>query len=129
MREAKEKKEEIIWDKKKIIVTLIILVLLVGIGLQLKTIIFGENIPPAPPKEVIKKEQVRGINIGNASSNISKGFQESIKSLTEDAQNLDIAEVASSSPQVQKIINDLKSLKDLPKNQLKDTCEKICGGL
>lgn len=128
MREAKEKREEIIWDKKRIIITLIIIVLLIGIGFQFKTLFFGENKSPVP-KETIQKEQIKGASVAEASKNISQSLQESINSLKEDAQNLNIAEVASSSPQVQKIINDLKSLKDLPKNQLKDTCERICGGL
>jgi len=128
MRETKEKKEEIIWDKKKIIITLIIVILLLGIGLQLKSLFLGGSNPPVP-KEIVQKEKIKGINIGDASQNLSQSFQERIESLKKDAQNLNIAEVASSSPQVQKILNDLKSLKDLPKNQLKDACEKVCGGL
>jgi hypothetical protein len=36
-------------------------------------------------------------------------------------------EVASSSPQVQKILNDIKALQQYPANQIKDLCRKICG--
>jgi hypothetical protein len=42
-------------------------------------------------------------------------------------------EIASSSPQMQKILNDIKSLEQYPANQAKEFCrqiyEKICGGL
>ena len=128
VKEKKEKKEEIIWDKRKILVTLVILVLLIGIGLQVRSLFFQDSVKESP-KKFSPKTQIKGISVGQASENLNKSFQESIKGIAEEAQNLNIAEVASTSPQVQKIINDLKSLKDLPKNQLKDTCERICGGL
>ncbi|PIR80222.1 MAG: hypothetical protein COU25_01345 [Candidatus Levybacteria bacterium CG10_big_fil_rev_8_21_14_0_10_35_13] len=128
MRQTKEKKEEVIWDKKKILITLVVVFLLTGIGFWLKALYLDEDVPKTSKKN-IQREQIKGVSVGEASENISKSFQENINSLKEDAQNLNLAEVATSSPQVQKIIKDLQSLKDLPKNQLKDTCEKICGGL
>ena len=49
-----------------------------------------------------------------------------IDSIKEQAVNIDTSEIASSSPQIQKLINDLKSLQDYPKSQIKKACEQIC---
>lgn len=56
-------------------------------------------------------------------------LQEKIADITSQINNLDVKEVAQSSPQVQKVLKDMESLKDLPKSQAKDACMKICGGL
>lgn len=56
-------------------------------------------------------------------------IQEKIADITSQINNLDVQEVAQSSPQVQKVLKDMESLKDLPKSQAKEACMKICGGL
>lgn len=127
MREGREKKEEIEWDKKRIIITAVIVVVLLGVAFQLKSLFLDDNSSTIDTN--VPKKQIQGVNIQEASQGLRQNITDNIENLREEAQSLDIAEVASSSPQVQKIINDLKSLKDLPKNQLKDACEKVCGGL
>jgi hypothetical protein len=61
--------------------------------------------------------------------NIKNAVEDKIGTIQEEASNIDVAEVASSSPQVQKIINDIKSLQDYPSDQAKSLCEKVCSGL
>lgn len=112
-------KQEDNWDKKKII---IFSIAVIGILLffSYRLIDFSStHVPPPAP------ESVKGIS----ADDLSKGFQETIQNLQQEAQNLDVEDVATSSPQVQKIINDLKALKDVPKSQLKSTCQNICSGL
>jgi hypothetical protein len=58
--------------------------------------------------------------------NIKNSVADQLNNLKSEAQNVDLVEIASSSPQVQKVINDLKALQDYPKNQVKATCEQIC---
>ncbi len=121
----KIEKEEIAWDKKKIIATLVIFILAIAIAIQVKDIVFPPDYKPPVQKQ---KEEVKGLNTAEFSSNIKQSISDNVNNLKTQAESLDVAEIASSSPQVQKLINDLKSLQDLPKSQLKSTCEKICSG-
>lgn len=129
VKELKEEKENVVWDKKKIIVFSIIVVLLIGIGFEIKTLMLGQDYSISPQKSTPLKTQVQGVENKDLSVDIKQGIQESINNLKTEAQNIDLQEVATSSPQVQKVINDLKSLQDLPKTQIKSACEKICGSL
>jgi hypothetical protein len=118
-------KEELQWDKKKILLFLIAAVLLIGIGFEAKDVILGTNISPSVS---IPKPDVKGAAT-QVSSNIKNSVQDQLDNLKTEAQNVDLVQIASSSPQVQKVINDLKAVQDYPKNQLKATCEQICNGL
>ena len=127
MARIKKESDDIIWDKKKIFVTVVIAILIIAIGFQLKSyLIAGQNSSKVSEK---LKKQVKSINTSDLSNNIREGIEENFNNLKNQAQSLDVAEIATSSPQVQKIINDLKTLQDLPKSQLKSTCERICSGL
>jgi hypothetical protein len=123
----KEKAEEIDWDKKKIFIFTAFAILLIVLFLNFKSMILGES--ESPKQKTPNYTSVKGISTEDLSNNIKEGVGDNINNLKAEAQNLDIVEIASSSPQVQKIINDLKSLKDLPKNELKNACENICGKL
>lgn len=123
MKEAP--KEELQWDKKKILLFLIAAVVLIGIGFEAKDVILGTNINPSVS---VPKPNVKG-TATQVSSNIKNSVQDQLDNLKTEAQNVDLEEIASSSPQVQKVINDLKAVQDYPKNQLKATCEQVCNGL
>ena len=60
---------------------------------------------------------------------VKQSIQNQIDNLKNEAQNINVVDIATSSPQVQKVINDLKAIQNYPQNQLKTTCEKICSGL
>lgn len=60
---------------------------------------------------------------------IQTDISQKIKTLTQQVSSLNAAEIASSSPQVQKVLNDIKSLEQYPSNQAKDMCEQICSKL
>jgi conjugal transfer/entry exclusion protein len=126
MKEAK--REVIEWDKKKIILFTIGAVILVGIGLIVREIMFAGA---QTPSSLSSQTSVKGANteIVNPLPDIKQGIQNQIDSLKNEAQNINMVDVATSSPQVQKVINDLKALQDYPKNQLKQTCENICNKL
>lgn len=123
MKEAP--KEEVQWDKKKIILFLIAAVLLIGIGFEAKDYILGVN---SAPKAPVVKPDVKG-TATQVSSSIKNSVADQLGNLKTEAQNVDLVEIASSSPQVQKVINDLKAIQNYPQNQLKATCEQICNGL
>lgn len=129
MREQKEKKEEILWDKKKIFISLVVAILLIGIGLELKSVFLGESLPKTSQVNQNSNAEIKGPNVEDLKNGIKQSFSDNINSIKSQAESINVAEIASSSPQVQKVINDLKGLKDLPKNQIKSACERICNGL
>jgi hypothetical protein len=120
---AFEEKQEL--DKKKIILFSFGVILLLVMGLIVKQMMF------AGARSVPVRTSVKGAEtqIPNPVSDIRSNIQNQIDSLKNEAQNINVVDMATSSPQVQKVINDLKAIQDYPKNQLRQTCEKICSGL
>lgn len=114
------------WNKKRIIISLIVLLLLIAAGIFLRTRVLGENLSGtgASVKGASIEEKDSGVS---PKIDIQETIKEKINSLKQEASNLDLSEIASSSPQVQKIINDIKALEEYPTNQLKELCRKICG--
>lgn len=126
-KEKKDKKDAIEWDRKKIIAFIIVLVLLI-VGLyKMKTVILNQNSPSQ--QQVAAKKNVKGTSVGVDASDVKKNVQDQISKLKAEAANINLIDIASSSPQVQKVINDLKALQQVPGNELKKTCENICNGL
>lgn len=119
----KETIEEESWDKKKIVIGILSFLVLLFAFLYFKNTLF-------PNKSEIKG--VSTISTTKQDENLNKAsekLQEKINEVKQNVDNLNVAEVASSSPQVQKVLNDIKSLEDLPRNQAREACVKICSGL
>lgn len=128
------------WNKKKIFITLLIIVLLVGFGI--KTFVLSKNkdffamhAVPTFLKSVMgvntKKDKVKGESTKKNTSSlpIQAVIKEKLNTLKKEVNNLNVTDIATSSPQIQKIINDLNSLRQYPVNEAKEICQKICGGL
>lgn len=62
-------------------------------------------------------------------SDIQNVVQEKVVTIREQVSQLNPAEIATSSPQIQRILNDIHSIEYYPKNQAKEMCENICRGL
>jgi len=118
-------KEEQEWDKKKITLFLIAAIVLIGIGFEAKDLILGTSTSPSP---AVVKPDIKGVAT-QVVPEIKKNVQDQLDNLKSEAQNVNLVEIASSSPQVQKVINDLKTLQNYPNDQLKSTCEKVCNSL
>lgn len=124
---AKEAKENVVWDKKKIAIFLISLALFIILVFELRTLILGKQETPSKP-QIKNEKQIQGASVENLPS-IRQGIQTQIDNLKKEAESINVMDVATSSPQVQKVINDLKSLQNLPQSQFKQACEKVCNGL
>lgn len=126
-KEIKEDKE---WDVKKIITTVFILAVLIALVLFFKYYVFFENDFSKKSLSVTPSvKQVEGISTVEPVPNIKQAVQEKVNSIKEEAARIDIIEIASSSPQVQKVINDLKELEKYPSSQAKSMCNNICDQL
>lgn len=129
MKEVKKNEEQ--WDRRKILLFFIVTVILLIVGYQIKTITLEENALDTKDSVSLIKSDVKGASVSNQSlqKDLKKDIQDQINSLKSEAENINIVDIASSSPQVQKVINDLKALQDYPSNQLREVCEKVCRGL
>lgn len=112
------------WDKRKLLIAiflLLILIILGGFGLF---------------RHLNKNVDVAGLSTQKDVSEIKKPALDlknnvagNIESIKKEVNGINVAEVASSSPQIQKVLRDIQGIKDLPANQAKDACLKICGNL
>jgi nitrate reductase NapAB chaperone NapD len=114
------------WNKKKIFIAVFLLLLLIAGGYLFKTRVLNENLSQLA-------KSVKGTSTEQENTkptlkvSVQKAIEEKINDLKQEVSGLDILEIASSSPQMQKIINDIKSLEQYPTNQVKEICKKICG--
>lgn len=113
------------WNKKRIFIAVFLLALFIAGGYFLKAKVFIDSSQQA--------KSVKGISTEEKPTeppfkiNVQEAVREKINSLKEQVSGLDVMEIASSSPQMQKILNDIKSLEQYPTNQVKEICRKICG--
>lgn len=123
----KDRAEKIEWDKKKIILFSLGVIILLGIGLVAKEMMFAGD---ETQSSLATNTAIKGASTQvNPLPDIKSSVQNQIDSLKNEAQNINVVDIATSSPQVQKVINDLKAIQDYPQNQLKTTCENICNKL
>lgn len=123
-------KEEKSWNKKRIFLFLIILFLLIALGFGLKTFIL---VPSTSTLQSVRgkkteKQATNSFSLPNVST-VQKALQQKLEDVKEEIIHLNVENIASSSPQIQKVINDLNALRQYPANQVKDACLKICSGL
>lgn len=112
------------WNKKRIFVAILILLLLIAGGLFFRIRVLDQNSSPAVKSAVDNKVEQSSPEI---KTNIQEIMREKIDTIKQEVSSLDMLEIASSSPQVKKILNDIKSLEQYPSDQIKEACRKICG--
>ena len=133
MREPIKEKEP--WDRKKILLGVFVLLGVFLIFYTAKTVFIDSEQNSATTVKSVKgaettKDQKQTSNLnGIGVSQINDGLQNQVNSIKTDVNNINVQEVASSSPQIQKVLNDIKSIQNYPSNQAKDACVKICNQL
>lgn len=119
------------WNKKRIFIAVFLLVFLSVGAYYFKTKILSSQSPKSVKGASV--EENKSPNANDAKIDVQKAVKDTVKEKLEDlkkeAMKIDVAEIASSSPQIQKLIKDLSSIRDYPANQAKEICEKVCGGL
>lgn len=123
MLKHKDEEEAQPWDKQKIFVALLTVLVLFFAFLY-----FKEKFLP-PTTAVEGTSITENPKIPQSSQIVSDKIQANIDKLKQNVNDLNVAEIASSSPQVQKIIGDIKALQNYPQSQAREACQKICQGL
>jgi hypothetical protein len=121
VREVKANKE---WDFKKIILASFLLICIVALFFFFKFYFFADsnNLPRIVNTQ---SARVKGIS----TENIQKAVQQKFDSIKDQAESINVTDIATSSPQVQKLIKDIKTLENYPINQARSMCENLCKSL
>jgi cytoskeletal protein RodZ len=134
MKELKPIEET--WNKKRIFLGFIFAVVLITGLISFKNYFLDGNQNPSQNQTTKNSKAVEGASINtnsqnqtNPASDLKTNIQYQINTIQQEASNINLAEIASSSPQVQKVIDDIKSIQNLPKDKVKGFCEQICSGL
>lgn len=130
------------WNKKRIFLFLFVITILLAGAFGIKNFVLGSNSLPKESSIISALQSIKGaatqeelnaqakkINPPAVNLPVQKIIQDKLGAIQQEVSNLNVTDIASSSPQVKKIIEDLQSLQDYPKNQAKDVCTKICSGL
>lgn len=122
-----EKRES--WDPRKIIAFLFLIAVL---GVSFKLLVLDKK---EQANFTRKSIGVAGANIvqppssQNSSNELKRGVESKLNDLKNEVNQINVVEVATSTPAVQKVLNDIKGLQNLPQSEVKNACLKICGGL
>lgn len=128
------------WNIKRIVLALVTLFILTGIFYGFKVFVLDKNKISQKQNAKQSSNSVAGISIQKEQVTEEPDFPSSVKELQTNIQqkldavkkevnNLNAQDIASSSPQIQKVLDDIKNLEQYPKNQVKEACQKICDGL
>lgn len=131
--EPKEEKYEEVWDLKKVIIGIIVLLLLIlgtTIGLRLY---LHQSISPS--SFVPHFTSVQGTATGPTSAPVhislpsAQDVQGQIQTIQQQVSNLNVAEIASTSPQIQAVLKQIENIPSGPESQVKDACQRLCNNL
>jgi len=124
----KDEVDSLEWDKKKIVITIFFVVVAILIVGEIKGTFFPDN------KEILgesisRPTPIKKPDIKSPSFNVASEVNSRVEEIKNSIEGLDAAEVASSSSQIQKVLKDIQGIKNLPSNQAKEMCYKICSGI
>jgi hypothetical protein len=124
--------QEEVWDKKKIVLGIVVAGTILFSAYKIKTLVLDTK-EDLKREEKISRQEVEGAStIARpeidlpTKEDIQEDLVEKVTVIKEEIQRLKLEEVATSSPQVQKIIKDIQSIEDYPKNQARQMCQEIC---
>ncbi len=118
------------WDIKKILTAIILLVIL---GFSFRTFVLNKKASNASPNA---SRSVQGVSTQATPSvppistdTLKTTVQTSLGNLRNEVNNINVTEIATSTPAIQKVISDIKNLQNYPQSQAKQACLQICNGL
>lgn len=126
---TKKKEDDEQWDKKKILITLFFSIVGILVVFELKSMFIDKNSGVLGSAIQNKPVQIIKPDIKTPNLNTSSLIGSKIEEIKKNVSNLNAEDVATSSPQIQKVLHDIQGIKNLPADQAKQTCYKICSGI
>lgn len=115
-----------VWDVKKILAAVFIIGLIV---FTVKTYVLDKNLQNENLQTGTKVEgaSVKSDKIVELpSQDLRKDLNQRLNDLKENVNNINVIEVATSTPAVQKVLSDIKNLQNYPQNQCLNICNNLC---
>lgn len=116
-----------VWDVKKILAGLILFAV---IALSFKTLVLDRKSSKALSS---KSTSVQGTRISEnpipspvSSESIKRNVESKLDDLKKEVNNINVVEIATSTPAVQKVLDDIKNLQNYPQNQCLNICNDLC---
>ena len=116
------------WDKKKILTFLFFGIVALLIAFEIKQATLGDK-SILGESTTKKSSEIKKPNIETTRVNVESQVSSTVEDIKKSISEIDAKEVASSSPQIQKVLNDIQGIRDLPINRAKEACFKICSGI
>ena len=119
------------WNYKRIFIALFLLIVLIIGGYYINSKVLGNKInifsksSKTPEGILVKGASTKDVT--EVKINMQEALKERVDSIKKEVGNLNVVDVATSSPPVQKILNDIKALEQYPGDQIKNICKTICG--
>ena len=133
MHELEEKEE--VWSIKKIGIALVFFGALIYAGyiflwpyIQNQQMAFEKEQASRVKGFSTQEGGLQRFSVGSV-SDVRSAVEDRVRELTNQVNNLNPAEIATSSAQVQKVLSDLKNLEQYPKNQIQEACLNMCSKL
>jgi hypothetical protein len=134
MKELKPIEES--WNKKRIIIGLFFLFAILAGLTAFKVLVLDQNQNSVQNPINKTATAVEGVSTTASTpsndstiSGLKTNIQDQLNTIKQEASNINLTDIATSSPQVQKVIDDIKSIQNLPRSQAKSFCDQICSGL
>lgn len=127
-KKVEKEDDGLVWDKKRLVIALVLVFVLVFGVDKLKNMFFphtnilGES--TIKKASEIEKPDVQGPNM-DLQSHVTSSLQD----VKDNINSINPEEVATSSPQIQKVLHDIQGIKNLPSDQARNACLKICSGI
>ncbi len=120
------------WNKKRLVLAVLITLFLVIAGLGLKSYLLGSEYPQSSNVN----KNVQGTSTSAAptitlptANDVSQGVGRSINNIKKEIEKINVQDLATSSPQIKKVLDDIRALPSVPGQKAKDVCLNLCNGL
>jgi len=127
-RRKKTEEDELVWDKKRVIIATFLIIFGIFAAIQIKDNLFP-NTNILGESTVRKVSEVKKPEVESPNLNLQSQVVDSVDEIKESISEINPEEVATSSPQIQKVLNDIQGIKNLPSDKAKEACYKVCSSL
>ena len=125
-----------VWDFRKIAIGIVFLLFLIFLGVVIKRILFHESLEPAsfvpkPPtmESIASYFKPKDDNHKKFSIPTQQDVQNQIQQIQQQVTHLNVNDVATASPQVQKLLKQIQEIPAGPVGQVKQACVRLCNNL
>lgn len=127
-KKIEDQEPELVWNKKRLIIAAIVLILVIGSAIYVKQFVLSDKTKSSTTISV-KGAQTELPQNNSFSLPTQQNVQDKISQLEAQVSNISVKDIATSSPQIQQILQQLQTLPQYPASQAKNMCIQLCNKL